>query len=133
MIAFGHPCLSFAEVSGRVGGRSSSVRVIGRLTDVDVAAARATLERGDERLVIDVSALLGTRLVPGELLQFIGEAFASGQGAADVYVRARVVRCAHARPAGRTAHVKCHHAPTCTCRRTATSTTSTWRRTKRPC
>lgn len=86
-ICHGEPCARLGAVSA---GRS--VRVTGRLIRLDTAAARVLIEHRGEELSIDVSALAGSALQQGQLLQFIGEAYHGTQGESGVYVRARVVR-----------------------------------------
>ena len=99
MVSAGRPLLALSEVRDQVerlesGDQDgSSVRVIGRLVEFDASKACVQIERCGERLRVDVSVLQGSRFQPGDMLQFIGEAYRSSAGAQDdVYVRARVVR-----------------------------------------
>lgn len=102
VVSAGRPLLALSEVRGQVerieirtrpDQVGSSVRVIGRLVEFDAATACALIERGGERLRIDVREMPDARFQLGSMLQFIGEAKRSGDDAPDdVYVRARVVR-----------------------------------------
>ena len=94
-VGAGTPLIGLGEASravGTGGGAGTSVRVTGRLVEFDAATACALIEHRGEELSIDVSALGGSRMRQGELLQFIGEAFPGRHGAPQPYVRARIVR-----------------------------------------
>ena len=91
-VAAGKPLVGLGEVSRAVGTGGTSVRVTGRLVEFDTATACALIEHQGEELSIDVSALGGSRMRQGELLQFIGEAFPGRHGTSQPYVRARIVR-----------------------------------------
>ena len=94
-VGAGTPLIGLGEASRAVdtgGGAGTSVRVTGRLVEFDAATACALIEHRGEELSIDVSALGGSRMRQGELLQFIGEAFPGRHGAPQPYVRARIVR-----------------------------------------
>ena len=91
-VAAGKPLVGLGEASRAVGTGGTSVRVTGRLVEFDTATARALIEHQGEELSIDVSALGGSRMRQGELLQFIGEAFPGRHGTSQPYVRARIVR-----------------------------------------
>ena len=91
-VAAGKPLVGLAEASRAVGTGGTSVRVTGRLVEFDTAMACALIEHQGEELSIDVSALGGSRMRQGELLQFIGEAFPGRHGTSQPYVRARIVR-----------------------------------------
>ena len=91
-VAAGTPLIGLGEASRAVGTGGTSVRVTGRLVEFDAATACALISHQGEELSIDVSALGGSRMRQGELLQFIGEAFPGRNGAPQPYVRARIVR-----------------------------------------
>ena len=91
-VAAGKPLVGLGEASRAVGTGGTSVRVTGRLVEFDTATACALIEHQGEELSIDVSALGGSRMRQGELLQFIGEAFPGRHGTSQPYVRARIVR-----------------------------------------
>ena len=91
-VAAGKPLVGLGEASRAVGTGGTSVRVTGRLVEFDTATACALIEHQGEELSIDVSALGGSRMRQGELLQFIGEAFPGRHGKSQPYVRARIVR-----------------------------------------
>jgi hypothetical protein len=91
-VAAGKPLIALGEASRAVGTGGASVRVTGRLVEFDAETACALIEHRGEELSIDVSALGGSRMLQGELLQFIGEAFPGRHGAPQPYVRARIVR-----------------------------------------
>ena len=91
-MAAGKPLVGLGEAIRAVGTGGTSVRVTGRLVEFDIATASALIEHQGEELSIDVSALGGSRMRQGELLQFIGEAFPGRHGKSQPYVRARIVR-----------------------------------------
>ena len=91
-VAAGTPLIELGEASRAVGTGRTSVRVTGRLVEFDAATACALIEHRGEELAVDVSALGGSRMRQGELLQFIGEAFPGRLGAPQPYLRARIVR-----------------------------------------
>lgn len=83
--------LHIQEILARGGAANkTSVRVLGTVQHIDLAAARLTIEHKSAVLDVDTSALGGHAYQQGQLLQFIGEMSVCEQ--AVPLLRARIVR-----------------------------------------